>query len=113
MDRKLLIGALMFNKKFLSLINLTAVVIFFTGCGNSTSNFNSYVPQNTVSSLSIKPAGQYSTSVRTFLSRVSNLGAKLSAEQLSEISAQRHVKPNGMFAPRPARNLSERQNLEI
>lgn len=47
-----------------------------------------------------------------FVRAASSKGIKLTDAQLAEIQAERQVKPNGTFAPRPAENLTAEQNLE-
>ena len=48
-----------------------------------------------------------------FVAAVRAKGVKLTEANLAEIQAERRVVPSGLWAPRPAENLSAQQNLDV
>lgn len=101
------------KNKFSGFFASAFVALFVSGCGNNLSSLNPVGFQNSPVRSFSAPSSQHSLAVQDFVQKVGKLGQKLTEDQLREISAQRHVVPNGKFAPRPAMNLSEKQNLDV
>jgi len=101
------------KNKFSGFLVSSLISFSILGCSNSLSSFAPISFQNNPVKSFNAPSIKHSLAVQDFVQKVGKLGQKLSEEELREISAQRHVVPNGKFAPRPAMNLSEKQNLDI
>ncbi|MFN8674351.1 MAG: hypothetical protein U0457_19990 [Candidatus Sericytochromatia bacterium] len=97
-------------KKLLLAVGLTSLI--FTSCARD-AELVSEMPQASISSVSNakNEIVLNKAEIKTFLSDISKMGVKLSDDQMRIISKQRHTKPNGLFAPRPALNLTAEQNL--
>lgn len=65
------------------------------------------------------PAGMHALADRApadkddFLAELKKRSIKLSASQIATLVKERHLKPTGEFAARPAANLSAEQNLDV
>jgi hypothetical protein len=86
-------------------------LLTLSACGTDTNSF-SLAPAETVQ-ISGLGRGQINSSavIEAFVQNVTRLGVRLNDNQLKEISIQRHVTPSGIWASRPALNLSSEANL--
>jgi hypothetical protein len=87
---------------------LSLAALALAGCGLTATPATSLLSVSTMraSSLSVP------STKADFVKAVSALGVSLTDAQLATISADRSLKPNGSWAPRPAANLTADQNLQ-
>lgn len=86
-----------------------ALTFLTTGCGSSLGMASFQGMQaSSVSTLSKAPQTK-----QEFIREVKARGVTLSEAQLTMIAQGRKVQPNGVFAPRPAANLTAEQNLKV
>lgn len=88
------------------LIALMLASALLAGCGSAT-------PLSSVGGATVQAAAAEPTTKEEFLKAVADRGVKLTADQLEIVRQDRVVEPNGVWAPRPAANLSAAENLRV
>src|SRR5689334_20480845 len=83
-----------------------------SACGTNSETFNT-LPETAQISAFERPPVNNNPVIQIFLKNVSRLGVQLGNNELKEISLQRHVPPSGLWASRPAMNLTSDQNLNV
>jgi hypothetical protein len=86
-------------------------LITLTACGTDTDSLTGSFPET--ASISSLDRGQLNSDavIENFVKNATRLGIRLNDGQLKEISVQRHATPSGIWASRPALNLTSEQNL--
>lgn len=88
-------------------------LLTLSACGTNIDSFSN-APFETVQISSVEHGPVNNSAViENFVKNVTKMGVSLNDGQLKEISIQRHVSPSGLWASRPALNLSAEQNLNI
>jgi hypothetical protein len=102
----------MINSKLSKLLGFGLIsLITLSACGTDNGLLNN------ASNETVQIAGfqnnslNVSSVVESLINNASKLGVRLNNGQLEEISMQRHARPSGFWAARPALNLSSEQNL--
>jgi hypothetical protein len=99
--------------KFQKLLALSfAAILSLSACGTETENFNEISPAVQINDIGRGPA-VFAPVIQAFLNNVSRFNISLNDGQLREISMQRHIRPSGLWASRPAMNLTGDQNLNV
>jgi hypothetical protein len=91
------------------------VALMLAGCGQAGGFAALQAPTQKTAVVQGKKADHPAAPAtkEAFLSAVKAKGLKLSEADLAVIQAERVVKPSGLWAPRPAENLTAQQNLDV
>lgn len=97
----------------LPLVAATLLAAFISGCGSHAflPLASSRAPQAAQAFKAAFPAAPVDKAA--FIAASGAKGIKFTDAQLIEIQGERQVKPSGLFAPRPAANLTAQQNLDV
>jgi len=94
-------------KKPIAAVALTTLLLSLSGCGYAG------LAPTTRSAQTVSAQDAVPQTKDEFIQAAAQHGIKLTAQQIQIISVGRSMQPSGLFASRPAENLTAEQNLDV